>query len=84
MKINRKKLLVSVALLTLLLLVISGCSRKVIDTSVDEVKVMEDDMKESDEIPMDDMQSEGLINPNDYVKPSDSEIKEMLSDLEYD
>lgn len=88
MKNNKSKLAVIVSLLTLMVLVLSGCLRADIglDSSdvsetANEVETMKDEetaeMVESEKVL-------GVVNADDYVKPSDAEIKEMLSDLEYD
>lgn len=87
---SRFKLLSVVSMLAVLVLIVSACQRADISQNIDSVsedQAMEDKMMD-EEVAASDMVEhetiEGVIDPDHYVKPSDAQIKEMLSDLEYD
>lgn len=87
---SRVKFLSVVSMLVALVMIVSACQRADISQNIEAVsedKEMEDKMMD-EEVAASDMVHhdfvEGVINPEHYVKPSDDEIKEMLSDLEYD
>lgn len=68
-----------------LVLVISGCAKAdigiytepVVEEVIENEVVAEEAMVTNDKV-------EVIVNAKDYEKPSDDEIKEMLTDLEYD
>lgn len=86
MKTSRKKIIGLTGFMIIMTLIVGGCSKADIglDNKITTEEVIELTKDNENSEMKNEMKTDTVINPDDYVKPSEDKIKEMLSDLEYD